>query len=92
MATLVGIYPETFIIPTQIFRHSGLSEDPDDTFNSKKDKNYIKVLTLQIVRQETATTGFWWRGTATKAKKLIDDPEMKDSRKLLSRWQWCNYW
>ena len=46
-----------------------------------RDKNYIKGLTLQIVAQETATTGFWWRGTATKAKKLIDDSGNERSQK-----------
>lgn len=70
--TLVGIYsPETFIIPTQ-YSIPGLSEDPDDTFTPKRQKLY-KGFNIADASQETATTGFWWRGTATKAKKLIDD-------------------
>ena len=70
--TLVGIYsPETFIIPTQ-YSIPGLSEDPDDTFTPKRQKLY-KGFNIADSSQETATTGFWWRGTATKAKKLIDD-------------------
>ena len=79
--TLVGIYsPETFIIPTQ-YSIPGLSEDPDDTFTPKRQKLY-KGFNIADSAQETATTGFWWRGTATTAKKLIDDPqEMKDPQK-----------
>lgn len=70
--TLVGIYsPETFIIPTQ-YSIPGLSEDPDDTNTPKRQKLY-KGFNIADSSQETATTGFWWRGTATKAKKLIDD-------------------
>ncbi len=70
--TLVGIYsPETFIIPTQ-YSIPGLSEDPDDTFTPKRQKLY-KGFNIADSSQETATTGFWWRGTATSAKKLIDD-------------------
>ena len=70
--TLVGIYsPETFIIPTQ-YSIPGLSEDPDDTFTPKRQKLY-KGFNIADSSQETATTGFWWRGTATTAKKLIDD-------------------
>ena len=70
--TLVGIYsPETFIIPTD-YSIPGLSEDPDDTFTPKRQKLY-KGFNIADSSQETATTGFWWRGTATKAKKLIDD-------------------
>ena len=70
--TLVGIYsPETFIIPTQ-YSIPGLSEDPDDTFTPKRQKLY-KGFNIADASQETATTGFWWRGTATTAKKLIDD-------------------
>jgi len=70
--TLVGIYsPETFIIPTQ-YSIPGLSEDPDDTFTPKRQKLY-KGFNIADSSQETSTTGFWWRGTATKAKKLIDD-------------------
>jgi len=70
--TLVGIYsPETFIIPTD-YSIPGLSEDPDDTFTPKRQKLY-KGFNIADSSQETATTGFWWRGTATNAKKLVDD-------------------
>ena len=78
--TLVGIYSIRNIYYSNTILVFRISEDPDDTFTSK-DKNYTKVLTLQIVAQETATTGFWWRGTATSAKKLIDDTGNERSQK-----------
>ena len=70
--TLVGIYsPETFIIPND-FSIPGLSVDPNDTFDPKRQKLF-KGFNIANLEGETATSGFWWRGTAEKAKKLIDD-------------------
>ena len=70
--TLVGVYsPETFIIPND-FAIPGLSADPNDTFTPKRQKLF-KGFNIANLEGETATSGFWWRGTAEKAKKLIDD-------------------
>ncbi len=70
--TLVGIYsPETFIIPIDQ-AIAGLSVDPNDTFTPKRQKLY-KGFNIANTDLETATDGFWWRGTSDKAKKLIDD-------------------
>ena len=70
--TLVGVYsPETFIIPND-FAIPGLSADPNDTFTPKRQKLF-KGFNIANLEGETATSGFWWRGTADKAKKLIDD-------------------
>tara|TARA_X000001036_G_C20692070_1_gene809739 strand:+ start:4086 stop:5999 length:1914 start_codon:yes stop_codon:yes gene_type:complete len=70
--TLVGIYsPETFILPLDQ-SIAGLSVDPNDTFSPKRQKLY-KGFNIANTSTETATDGFWWRGTSDKAKKLVDD-------------------
>lgn len=69
---LVGIYsPETFIIPLDK-SIAGLSPDPTDTNNPKRQKLY-KGFNPANLNAETGIDGFWWRGTSLKAKQLIDD-------------------
>ena len=69
---LVGIYsPAEFIIPIE-FAITGLSVDANDTQEPKRQKLY-KGFNLADTNAETATNGFWYRGTAINAKFLLDD-------------------
>ena len=75
---LIGIYsPLTFYIPTE-FAITGLSVDESDINNPKRQRLYKG---FNIVNQagETGTDGFWWRGTASNAKFLLDDANNKKS-------------
>jgi len=69
---LYGVYsPETFIVPIN-FAIPGYSTDPDDIEFPPRQKLY-KGFNVARGSDESGTSGFWYNGTATSAKGLIDD-------------------
>jgi hypothetical protein len=69
---LIGIFAtEDFIIPYD-YIIPGLDGDPEDTFNPPR-QILRRGFNIASKSDETGLTGFWWRGTASSAKALIDD-------------------
>lgn len=76
--TLTGIFsPSTFFIPTTN-AIPGFPVDSTDTNTPQRQRLYQG---FNVVNQaaESGTSGFWWRGTASTAKQLIDDAGNKKS-------------